>query len=56
MGATNEIFGEALRADGWEIEFVNQPPISPDAKNLDLAFFRVIQSLQFKMAPRNMTS
>ena len=34
------------------IELVNQPSNSPDFNILDLGFFRAIQSLQYKAAPR----
>lgn len=33
---------------GWDIQFVTQPPNSPDTNTLDLAFFRAIQSIQYQ--------
>lgn len=38
---------------GFEIRMVCQPPNSPDMNVLDLGFFRAIQSLQHRDAPRN---
>ena len=34
--------------DGFNIFMYNQPPNSPDLNVLDLSFFALIQSLQFK--------
>ncbi len=33
---------------GWDIDFVVQPPNLPDTNTLDLAFFQVIQLLQYQ--------
>ena len=43
----------ACSADGWDIQFINQPPNSPDCNILDLGFFNSIQSLQDQTEPRN---
>ncbi|CAN0166365.1 unnamed protein product [Laminaria digitata] len=39
-------------ADGRDIRFISQPPISPDLNILDLGFFNSIQSLQDRTTPR----
>ena len=38
-----------------DVELYQQPPNSPDMNVLDLCFFRSIQSLKVKTAPRNMS-
>jgi len=42
----NAFFDLILNTSGVNIRLMNQPPNSPDANTLDLAFFRAIQSLQ----------
>ena len=43
-----------LATDGWDIQFVTQPPNSPDCNTLDLAFFRAIQSIQYQTPSKDM--
>ena len=43
-----------LATEGWDIQFVTQPPNSPDCNVLDLAFFRAIQSIQYQMPSKDM--
>jgi hypothetical protein len=40
--------------EGWDIQFVTQPPNSPDCNVLDLAFFRAIQSIQYLTPSKDM--
>jgi hypothetical protein len=43
-----------LATEGWDIQFVTQPPNSPDCNTLDLAFFRAIQSIQYQTPSKDM--
>jgi hypothetical protein len=43
-----------LAADCWDIQFITQPPNSPDCNMLDLAFFRAIQSIQYQIPSKDM--
>ena len=43
-----------LAQEGWDIQFVTQPPNSPDCNVLDLAFFRAIQSIQYQTPSKDM--
>ncbi|XP_050233509.1 uncharacterized protein LOC126681996 [Mercurialis annua] len=45
-------FNRAAKMDGYEIRLRCQPPNSSDMNVLDLAFFRAIDSIQHKEAPR----
>jgi hypothetical protein len=42
----DEVFSEAAILSGLNLEFIKQPPNSPDTNICDLGFFRAIQSLQ----------
>jgi hypothetical protein len=53
LGAKLDARLAEMNAGGWVISFVHQPANSPDCNNLDLAFFRAIQSLQYQKCPRN---
>ena len=43
----DEEWFQATQTDGWNINFIFQPPQSPDLNVLDLGLFRTIQSLQY---------
>ena len=43
-----------MAARGWAIDFVMQPPNSPDTTIKDLALFRAMQSLQYTKPSKNM--
>jgi hypothetical protein len=43
----------AATAGDWSIKFVNQPPRSPDFNVLDLGWFDLLQSLQYKKQTRD---
>ncbi|VFQ72347.1 unnamed protein product [Cuscuta campestris] len=53
ISGTNQDFMTAGNANGFNITLSNQPPNSPDLNILDLGFFRAIQSLKEKCAPKN---
>jgi hypothetical protein len=44
---------EEMAARGWTIDFVLQPPNSPDTNIKDLALFRAMQSLQYTKPSKN---
>ncbi|XP_059315736.1 uncharacterized protein LOC132066441 [Lycium ferocissimum] len=48
----DEEFRQVATQDGFDIRLMCQPPNSPDLNILDLGFFRAIQSLQHKEAPK----
>ncbi|VFR02870.1 unnamed protein product [Cuscuta campestris] len=54
ISGTNQDFMTAGNANGFNITLSNQPPNSPDLNILDLGFFRAIQSLKEKYAPKNL--
>jgi hypothetical protein len=43
-----------METRGWHVEFVAQPPNSPDCNVEDLGFFRAIQAIQYTKATKNM--
>lgn len=45
-------FCKAAQELGLDLRLVYQPPNSPDLNILDMGYFRVIQSLHYKEAPR----
>ena len=45
---------EEMAARGWAIDFVIQPPNSPDTNIKDLTLFHAIQSLQYTKPSKNM--
>ncbi|GAA0164581.1 hypothetical protein LIER_39822 [Lithospermum erythrorhizon] len=45
-------FLEAAQRDGFDIQLTCQPPNSPNLNALELGYFRAIQSLQYREAPR----
>ncbi|XP_021770618.1 uncharacterized protein LOC110734777 [Chenopodium quinoa] len=49
-----EEFLAAMEEGGFNIEFVFQPPQSPDPNVLDLGLFRAIQSIQHRAFPKNL--
>ncbi|VFQ91330.1 unnamed protein product [Cuscuta campestris] len=53
ISATDPEFMAAASGNGFNIILTNQPPNSPDLNILDLGFFRAIQSLKEKTAPKN---
>ncbi|VFQ66118.1 unnamed protein product [Cuscuta campestris] len=53
ISGTKQDFMTAGNANGFNITLSNQPPNSPDLNILDLGFFRAIQSLKEKCAPKN---
>ena len=44
---------EETASRGWEIDFVLQPPNSPDTNTKDLSLFRARQSLQYTKPLKN---
>ena len=44
---------EEMAACGWAIDFVMQPPNSPNTNTKDLTLFRAIQSLQYTKPLKN---
>ncbi len=44
----------SVRENGWDIGFYCQPPNSPDCNTLHLAFFRMIQTIQYEKESRNL--
>ncbi|XP_047259055.1 uncharacterized protein LOC124891332 [Capsicum annuum] len=53
IGNNDFEFIEAARQDGFDIRLCFQPSNNPYLNVLDLGFFRVIQSLQYQKAPKN---
>ncbi|KAM3233256.1 hypothetical protein P3L10_018615 [Capsicum annuum] len=53
IGNNDLKFIDATQQDGFDIRLCFQPPNSQDSNVLDLVFFRVIQSLQYQKAPKN---
>ncbi|KAH7838080.1 hypothetical protein Vadar_021766 [Vaccinium darrowii] len=49
----NDEFLEAANQEGFDIRLSFQRLNSPDMNDLDLGFFRAIQSLQYQHAPKN---
>ena len=47
MGDLINIYLAQLNRIGWDIAFQHQPTNSPDCNTLDLAYFRVIKTLQY---------
>ncbi|GAA0140873.1 hypothetical protein LIER_02143 [Lithospermum erythrorhizon] len=45
-------FCEAAQGDGFDIQLTCQPPNSPNLNVLDLGYFKAIQSLQYREAPK----
>lgn len=53
ISCDNEDFCRAASQNGFDIRLMCQPANSPDLNILDLGFFRAIQSLQHKKAPKS---
>jgi hypothetical protein len=54
IDASDPLFCEATKHEGFDIKLICQPPNSPDFDVLDLGFFASIQSIQIRMLLRHL--
>ena len=56
MLITDHAFNEATTQDGFNIRLVCQSTSSPNMNILDLCLFNVLQSIQFREFPRDLSA